>query len=157
MYPTCIAMTSGSMLETNLVNSGQLFFTRRRKLLAFHVMNLRGCFLAASSADILSLSVEGGASVGFLAEPSFPTGWKKRFIVVFFEALRAFYSVLFPTEQKSLSFTWKRSSQDPFSEYLDRNRLLYIVRSIFVKYYLRFSSYITKGFEMTVLPLELEN
>lgn len=105
MYLTCIAMTSGSMLETKLVNSGQLFFTRRRKLLAFHVMNLSGCFLAASSADILSLSVEGGASVGFLAEPSFPTGWKKRFIVVFFEALRAFYSVLFPTEQKSLSFT----------------------------------------------------
>lgn len=80
---TCIAMTSGSKLVTKLVNSGQLFLTRRRKLFAFQVKNLRGSFVVLSSdiSPFSSLSILEGEIAGFLADPSFSTGWKNRFIV----------------------------------------------------------------------------
>lgn len=77
-----MAMTSGSILETNLENSGQSFFTRRSKLLAFHVKNFTGSFLLLSSAISVvspSSSFEDDKE-GFLAGPSFSIGLKNRFI-----------------------------------------------------------------------------
>ena len=69
---TCIAMTSGSKVVTKLVNSGQLFLTRRRKLLAFQVMNLDG--------SPFSSTFSACERQGFFEDPSFATGLKKRFI-----------------------------------------------------------------------------
>lgn len=89
---TCIAMTSGSKLETNVVNSGQLFLTLRRKLLAFQVKNLRGSFFMFSpDASSFSSSFFNGERVDFFAEPSFSTGWKNLFIALqSFELLTVF-------------------------------------------------------------------
>lgn len=90
-------MTSGSKVVMNLVKSGQLFFTRRRKLLAFQVKNFVGSFLGVSSSDISPFLGDG--RLGFLADPSFSTGWKKRFIVP--RALSS-NSVCFPLEQNQV-------------------------------------------------------
>lgn len=76
---TCIAMTSGSKLVTNLVNSGQLFLTRRRKLLAFQVMNFDGSPLFSFDKETSS-SFSGCEREGFFEDPSFSTGLKKRFM-----------------------------------------------------------------------------
>lgn len=76
---TCIAMTSGSKLVTNLVNSGQLFLTRRRKLLAFQVMNFDGSPLFSFDNETSS-SFSGCEREGFFEDPSFSTGLKKRFM-----------------------------------------------------------------------------
>ena len=78
---TCTAMTSGSRSETNLVNSGQLFLTRIRKLLAFHVKNFNGSFFFSSSETWSVFSSPSSFErEGFLEEPSFPIGSKYRFI-----------------------------------------------------------------------------
>lgn len=76
-------MTSGSKSEMNLENSDQSFFTRRRKLLAFHVRNLDGSFsFFPFSTPSLSPSLFSGERQGFFAavEPSFSMGLKNRFI-----------------------------------------------------------------------------
>lgn len=80
---TCTAMTSGSKVVTKLENAGQLFLTRRSKLLAFHVTNLRGSFFLFSSLEVsvVSPSFFEGESAGFFAEPSFPIGLKNLFMV----------------------------------------------------------------------------
>lgn len=80
---TCKAMTSGSKVVMKLENSGQLFLTRRSKLLAFHVTNLRGSFLLFSSLEVsvVSPSFFEGESAGFFAEHSFSIGLKNRFMV----------------------------------------------------------------------------
>lgn len=90
-------MTSGSKVVMNLVKSGQLFFTRRRKLLAFQVKNFVGSFLRVSSPDISPFL--GDERLGFLADPSFSTGWKKRFIVPWAPSSD---SVCFPLEQNQV-------------------------------------------------------
>lgn len=85
---TCIAMTSGSKLVTNLVNSGQLFLTRRRKLLAFQVKNFNGSLLSSPDTSLFSpSSFSDDETEGFFDGPSFSTGLKKRFIL-----LRSFHS-----------------------------------------------------------------
>lgn len=85
---TCIAITSGSKLVTNLENSGQLFLTRRSKLLAFQVTNFSGSSFLFSSCDVSQLfspSFFEGERVGFLADPSFSIGLKNRFMLLLFQ------------------------------------------------------------------------
>lgn len=84
---TWMAITSGSMESMNLVNSGQLFLTRSRKLFAFQVKNFVGCFFWVSSTGVVvavavsSVSPllagdgeEVEESVGFLKDASFCSG-----------------------------------------------------------------------------------
>jgi len=75
-----MAMTSGSKVVMSLVKSGQLFLTRRRKLLAFHVINFNGSFFLLFSSFSASFSL----SLGFFADPSesFSTTLKNRFILL---------------------------------------------------------------------------
>ncbi|KVI06260.1 hypothetical protein Ccrd_015395 [Cynara cardunculus var. scolymus] len=88
-------MTSGSMESMNLVNSGQLFLTRRRKLLAFQVKNLVGSFFwvfsssSSTGGALVSASLaedgeeeEEEERVGFLKETSFCTGYKRLYVPV---------------------------------------------------------------------------
>lgn len=79
---TCKATTSGSRSETNFVNSGQLFLTRRRKLLAFHVTNFNGSLFFSSSSETWSVFSLPSSSEkhDFLEDPSFCIGWKNLFM-----------------------------------------------------------------------------
>jgi len=99
-----MAMTSGSKVVTRLVNSGQLFLTRRRRLLAFHVINFNGSFFFFTSA-----SPSFSFSLGFFADPSesFSTTLKNRFILLpSFFTLRCHHSslTLFASTVKFLPF-----------------------------------------------------
>lgn len=82
---TCMAMRSGSKVVMRLVKSGQLFLTRRRKLLAFQVINFNGSFFSLLS------SASESFSLGFFTDPSesFSTTLKNRFIFSFLFPLRS--------------------------------------------------------------------